>query len=99
MSAQIHVETYNHLESTAVKEKRFFSIFNKKKKTLDPGDTAIIATLEKLKKDLDTIHSSLDSVTDPILIDSFIYEMNAVNMRYKFYLKMCKEKGLISDLF
>ena len=68
----------------------------KKKRELSGEDIIILATLEKLKKDLDNIHSSLDSVTDPVLIDSFIYEMNAVNMRYKFYLQQCKSKGIIS---
>ena len=70
--------------------------FAKKKATPAPEDIFILATLEKLKKDLDTIHRSLDSVTDPVLIDSFIYEMNAVHMRYKFYLQECKERELVS---
>ena len=71
----------------------------KKKQELSGEDIIILATLEQLKKDLDAIYSSLDSVTDPVLIDSFIYEMNAVNMRYKFYLQECKSKGIVGKIF
>lgn len=81
-------------------DKRQVSHFRKGKgRKLSQEDIFILATLEKLKKDLDTIHRSLDAVDDPDLIDSFIYELNAVNMRYTVYLRMCKDKGLISDIF
>jgi len=70
--------------------------FVKKKNQMAPEDIFILTTLERLKKDLDNIHSSLNSVTDPTLIDSFIFEMNALHMRYKFYLQVCKEKGLVN---
>ena len=62
---------------------------------LSEEDAMILETLARIKEDLDAIHKSLDVVTDPVLIDSFIYEMNALNMRYKFYLDMCKSKGII----
>jgi len=68
-------------------------------RALKKEDIVILAAMEKLRQDLDRIHRSLDAVTDPDLIDSFVYELNAVNMRYKFYLTMCKEKGLVSAMF
>ncbi|MCL2170466.1 MAG: YaaL family protein [Defluviitaleaceae bacterium] len=68
-------------------------------RSLKKEDIVILAAMEKLRLDLDRIHRSLDAVTDPDLIDSFVYELNAVNMRYKFYLTMCKEKGLVSAMF
>jgi len=75
-------------------------LFGKKRKTeLSEEDKTILAALEKLKADLDLIHDTLDEVDDPVLIDSFIFEMNAKNMRYKYYLNLCKEKGLVGDLF
>lgn len=70
-----------------------------KKNQLSREDIMILTTLEGLKKDLDRIHASLDVVTDQDLIDSFVYELNAVNMRYKFYLQICKQKGLVSAMF
>jgi len=41
----------------------------------------------------------LDTLTDQNLIDAHIYEMKAVNMRYKYYLEMCKERGIMADVF
>ena len=79
--------------------KKKFRLLAKKKKELSTEDIIILATLEKLKKDLDIIYSSLDAVTDPVLIDSFIFEMNAVNMKYKFYLRQCKDKGIVGKIF
>jgi hypothetical protein len=83
----------------AAKERAAKARIAKKSKQLAKEDIFILATLEKLTKDLDNIHRSLDAVTDPDLIDSYIYEMNAVNMRYKFYLQMCKDRGLVSAMF
>lgn len=70
-----------------------------KKNHLSREDIMILTTLEKLKADLDRIHAALDVVTDQDLIDSFVYELNAVNMRYKFYLQICKQKGIVSTIF
>ena len=88
----MNAHAYTHFSTGHTQKRR--TPFVKKKSTLAPEDILILTTLEKLKKDLDNIHSSLDSVTDPTLIDSFIFEMNALHMRYKFYLQACKEKGL-----
>ena len=83
-----------------IPQRRAASAFRRKKQLqLSKEDIYILATVEGLKKDLDTIHRSLDVVTDPDLIDSFIYEKNALNMRYKYYLQLCKEKGLIAAMF
>ena len=95
MNAQAY--TYIDAKVEDVKERRL--PFAKKKNPLAAEDIFILSTLEKLKKDLDATHRSLDVVTDPILIDSFIYEMNAINMRFKYYLQQCKDRGLIGDMF
>ena len=89
------VQAYDYQAGRA----RFALTKSKNKKELSNEDIVILATLEKLKRDLDAIHSSLDSVTDPVLIDSFIFEMNAVNMKYKFYLRQCKDKGIVGKIF
>lgn len=41
---------------------------------------------------LDSAYSNFENVVDPDLIDSYIYEVNAVQLRYKFLLKLAKEK-------
>lgn len=80
--------------------KSFFKKKSKKKQSnLAREDVYILATLEKLSKDLENVHHALNAVTDPDLIDSFIHEMNALNMRYKVFLNMCKDRGLVSAIF
>ena len=96
----MNANIYNYdIDNAEQKQQHWLNFGSKKKRQLEREDVFILATLEKLKKDLDNIHLSLDAVTDPDLIDSFIYEMNAINMRYKVYLNICKEKGLISAMF
>ena len=62
-------------------------------------DVFIVTTLEKLQKALENAHHALDNVTDPDLIDSYVFELNAINMRYKVYLQMSKERGIVSAMF
>ena len=38
--------------------------------------------------------SNLENITDPDLIDCYIYELNAVQVRYKFLLRLAKQKNL-----
>lgn len=82
------------VKEKGVKEKRLF-LFKEKKET----DTEIIDTLYKLKSEMDFVHKNLDYTTDDVLIDSYIYEMKALNKKYEYYLKLCKEKGLSAKGF
>ena len=47
----------------------------------------IIEDLEKTKCELDTAYRGFDYVTDPDLIDCYIYDINAILKRYKFILE------------
>ncbi|WP_250228775.1 DUF2508 family protein [Anaeropeptidivorans aminofermentans] len=62
-------------------------------------DYEIVSALEKLSAELQSLHNCLDNITDPVLIDSYIFEIQAINLRYKFYLERCKEKGIIANSF
>ena len=66
---------------------------------LSEDDSFVLTTLEQLQSDLAHVHHSLNTVTDPILIDGYIFEMNAIHMKYQFYMKLCKERGLIAQHF
>ena len=46
----------------------------------------IMDDIEKTKKELETAYSGFDNVTDPDLIDYYIYEVNAVLKRYRYLL-------------
>ena len=75
----------------------FLKIFKRSKNELSEEDKTILQTIDQIQADLDSIYKSLDFATDPALIDSFIFEMNALNMRYKFYLEECRQRGIIAQ--
>ena len=70
----------------------------KKSRALSQEDVEIVAALHKIKNELDYLHNSYNQATEPLLIDSIIYEMKAAHMKYMYYLHLCKEKGIISDM-
>ncbi len=49
--------------------------------------------LDGLNAELANLHNMYDNVTDPMLIDGFIYEIKATHMKYQYYLKLRKEAG------
>ena len=57
-------------------------------------DIIVLSTLEDLKQEIKLMRNNLDCVTDETLIDSYIYELKAVQMKYQYYIKLCKERGL-----
>ena len=63
------------------------SIFRKKK---TKKDDPLLLELAKTKIELETAYSNFENVTDPDLIDSSIYEVNAVPQRYKYLLRQIK---------
>jgi len=76
-------------------------IFAKSEKSseIDDDNKRIIDMLYDVKKELDYVHQEFDNITDAILIDSFIYEIQALNMKYQYYIKLCKERGLNASGF
>lgn len=51
----------------------------------EPSQISIIQEdLEKTRCELEIAYSGFDSVTDPDLIDCYIYKLNAVLKRYKY---------------
>lgn len=74
------------------KPKRRFGI--KGRSHILEDDREIVEILQLLKEDLTYVHHCLDLTTDPILIDSYIYEIQAIHLRYQFYMQQCKERGL-----
>ncbi|MCL2841090.1 MAG: YaaL family protein [Defluviitaleaceae bacterium] len=80
------------------------SVFPKSKKKqanskrLSREDMEIVAALEAVKSDMDFLHNCFDHTTDAILVDSLIYELKAANLKYKYYLNLCKEKGIVGGV-
>ena len=52
----------------------------------------LLEDLERTEHDLDSAYMKLGNVTEPDLIDCYIYEVNAAWKKYQFLLKKAKEK-------
>ena len=50
--------------------------------------------LEQLKIRVACAYDNLDNVVDPLLIDSWIYEINAAQLRYQFCLQQLKQPSI-----
>lgn len=59
----------------------------------------ILEDLEKTKSDLDTAYRGFDYVTDPDLIDCYIYDINAILKRYKYLLELAAQINSEEELF
>lgn len=55
---------------------------------------ALLAEIETTKRAHDIALANLENMTDPDLIDCYIYELNAVQVRYKFLLRLAKQNNL-----
>ena len=64
---------------------------------LSMEDMEIVAALNEAADDMAFIHSCFDHITEEILIDCLIYELKAVSLRHKYFLDLCKEKGIVAN--
>lgn len=62
-------------------------MFHKKR---DQRADELLREIEKTQKALETAYQTFENVVDPDLIDSCIYEVNAIQHRYKFLLRQAK---------
>ena len=60
-------------------------------KTNDNHYTLLIDDLQKTAQELRDAYHNLGNAVDPDLIDCYIYELNSVQMRYKFLLTSLKK--------
>lgn len=47
--------------------------------------------IDALQQSLETANSNFDNVSDPDLVDSYIYELNALSFKYKYLLRQIRE--------
>lgn len=62
-------------------------------------DKSIKKAVETLRWELEDLHNMFDQVTEPMLVDSIIYEIQSVQLRYAYYLDLCKERGIVAESF
>lgn len=63
------------------------NLFSRKKHT---HEDLLIKEINKTKLALEAAYSQFEYVVDPDLIDSCIYELNAIQNRYKYLIKQAK---------
>lgn len=54
----------------------------------------LLHDMEKTKLAMEAAYSNFDNVTDPDLIDCYIYEVNAILKRYKFLMEQAEKLNL-----
>lgn len=57
----------------------------------DASYTVLLDDLERTKKELEHVYSAFSNVTEPDLIDAYIYQLNSAQLRYRFLLNSVKE--------
>lgn len=62
-----------------------------KKVTNDTHYSLLKEDLQQTVRDLADAYANLENVVEPDLIDCYIYELNSVQMRYKFLLSTLKK--------
>lgn len=68
------------------------SHFHVSKSQKKDGTHTLIDDLNETKFALETAYSCFDNVTDPDLIDCYIYEMNSILKRYRYLLSKAQAK-------
>lgn len=58
---------------------------------------ALLSDLEKTIKALEIAYDGFDNVTEPDLIDCYIYEVNSVLKRYKFLMEQAAALSLLPE--
>lgn len=51
----------------------------------------LLREIEQVKLSLETAHCNFENASDPDLVDSCIYEMNAIQYKYKYLLKQMRQ--------
>lgn len=85
------------------KEKRNIlkSLFYKEKDSMaiTEEDRALLVSLQSVKKDLDAVYINFEYATDTDLIDSYIYEVKALQLKYEYIIKEIKQRGIHAQGF
>ena len=80
--------------------KMFFSTSSHTNRTLSEKEierNALLSDLEKTKKALEIAYAGFDNVTEPDLLDCYIYEVNSVMKRYKFLMEQAARLCMLPE--
>lgn len=60
----------------------------------DTGEMSLLKDIEKTRCALEIAYLGFDNATEPDLIDSYIFEVNAILKRYKYLLELASKMNL-----
>ncbi|MCI8307162.1 MAG: DUF2508 family protein [Lachnospiraceae bacterium] len=63
----------------------------KNKSDISLRQKSLMDDINKTRQALDTVYCNFQYVSDPDLIDCYIYEMNSVHLRYKYLMKQLQQ--------
>ena len=69
-----------------------------KQASLQPDKEQILQALSETKAQLEAARMGFSSATDDALIDSYIYQIIALNKKYDYFLQSAKKLGLRASL-
>ena len=73
-----------------------FQLFKQEQQT-DENYQTLLDNLTQTMNSLHLAYQNFENATDPELIDSYIYEVNAIQMRYKFLLCRLKSYEMAAE--
>lgn len=86
-------------EIKIVAEKKRKRYFAKDGRELTPEEAEILEGIKQVQEELMLVRMRFDMATDESLIDSYIYEIIALNKKYQYYLRLAKKNGVIAQGF
>lgn len=68
--------------------------FFRKNAEESPKTPTLLEEIERSKGAIDSARNHFEQVVDPTLIDCYIYELNAAQLRYQFLLRRFKNQEI-----
>lgn len=65
---------------------------------VDREENSILNDIAKTRYALENAYAGFDNATDPDLIDCYIYEVNAIQKRYKYLLQQAANMNLLPQI-
>lgn len=65
-------------------------LFRKRKPIAEPENLDLRAEIDRTRLTIESARNHFEQVVDPTLIDCYIYELNAAQLRYQFLLRRFK---------
>ena len=72
--------------------------FSRQRERLKLEGEEILSTLRRIQLQLECAQSAFEDVTDESLIDSYIYEIIALQKKYEYFLRAAKKMGLTNGV-